>query len=159
MQDQIALAALARRRAEKAGRIGQLQRECKRQVKVLQDQIRNLDAVIRDMSEGEIDPELIPSRKSFPKPRQDRGALTRAIYDVLRPLPEGEAVSARKFVDEFMARNGLDPEVDRDERNRLVNTCLNQLRAMSLRGDMEKVGQGQGAKWRLPKIDEDAAAG
>jgi hypothetical protein len=159
MENQIALAALGRRRAEKAGRITQLKRETKKQVKALQSEIRNLDAVIRDMSEGEIDPELIPARRRFPKQSEDRGALTRVIYDVLRPLPKGEAVSARRFVDEFMGRKGLDPEVDRDFRNNLVNVCLNQLRAMSLRGVIEKVGRGQGVLWRLPKIHIEDAAG
>lgn len=159
MENQIALAALARRRAEKAGRISQLRREFKKHEKELQKEVRNLDAVIRDMSGGEIDPTLIQSRKRFPEKLFERGAITKAVYDVLRPLPDGQAASARTFVDELMRQKGFDPDTDAELRNTLVNRTLNLLRSMWLRGDIEKVGKGHGVTWRLPELDEEAAAG
>ena len=117
------------------------------------------DYVIRDMSKGEIDPADIPSRQRFPR----RGGqfayreMSSIIYDVLRPLPEGEAVPARRIVEHAMRVKGLDPEQDRDTRNDWINKFLHQLRSMAEQGALEKIGEGRGVRWRVAEVNfEDA---
>src|SRR5258708_26051437 len=100
MSNQHALSFLMTLRAEKAGRITQLEKE----IEDIRHELVHIDNVIPLAGDGEIDPEAIPARQRFP--RQDvwfaHGEKTRIIYDVLKQLPEGEAVPARTVVDHAM---------------------------------------------------------
>ena len=156
MENRIAVAALVRRRAEKAGRINELERE----TETLRVELVHLDSVIRDMGNGVIDSEDIEARQVFPRRSQyfAHGEVTRLCYDVLRPLPEGDAVPVRRIVDHAMRRKGFNPELDRNLRHDFTNRFLCQLRALSIRGRFEKVGHGKGVLWRLRQIATEEAA-
>jgi hypothetical protein len=157
MENQIALAALMRWRAEKAGRIDELEKE----IETLRVDLVHLDSVILDKGQGVIDPEAIPSRHRFPRKTKwfAHREVTRIIYDVLRPLPEGEAVPARTIVDAAMRLKGFNPEADRGLRGTYMNKFLCQLGALAARGVVEKIGQHKDhVTWRLPKINKEEAA-
>ena len=157
MENSHALSALARRRAEIAGRITQLEK----QTESLRATLAHWDYVIRDMSQGEIDPGDIPSRQRFPRRGRQFSyrEISRLIYDVLRPLREGEAVSARRIVEHAMRVKGFDPEQDRNIRNEWIGKFLSQLRVMTRNGSLEKIGDGRGVLWRVAEVNFEDAAG
>jgi hypothetical protein len=75
------------------------------------------------------------------------GEKARRIREALRDaaLP----ISADDIVGPLMAEKGLDP-ADRKLRGKLIQAILNALGNMKARGDLQKIGQGFGVRWRLP---------
>ena len=51
----------------------------------------------------------------------------------------------RRIVDNAMRSKGFNPELDRNLRHDYTNRFPCQLRALSIRGVVEKVGRGKGA--------------
>ena len=136
-------------RADTAGLILQLEK----QIEEKRIELVHLDSVIRQIGDGEIDPETIPTRQRFPRRSQwfRHGEVTEITYDVLKELPNRGSVPVREIVDHAMRQKGFDPEHDRNLRHDFTNRFLVQLRALTIRGTVEKIGRGKGVKWRLAK--------
>jgi hypothetical protein len=137
----IAVAALARKRSEIAGIIAELEK----QLAAHRADLVHLDNALRLLN-SPIPGEAIPARK--PRPKNTgyfvHGELTRRIYEGLRDRPEG--VSAAELADAALADKQLD---DPAVRATFVTRFLVRLGNMALRGHVERVGSGQGVRWRL----------
>jgi hypothetical protein len=156
MDNQHALSFLIKLRAEKAGRIEQYKKE----IEIMREDLVSIDRVIRmaqgASEDGGIDPGAIPPRQRFPRRSEwfERYEQSRIIYKFLGELPDSEATGTEAIVNHAMRIKGRDPEQDKQLRRDFYNRFACQLRAMSERGAIEKVGRGKGVKWRLPKDDD-----
>lgn len=109
----------------------------------------HLDATLRLFA-----PELEPESIAPKKPAAARshyfatGELARRCLDTLR-VAEGRVIAAEEIAVAAMRDKGLDPE-DRKIRSDFIQRVLNTLTALKGKGTVEKVGNGLGARWRLP---------
>jgi hypothetical protein len=137
----VAVAALSRKRGEIAGIIGELE---KRLTEHRADLV-HLDNALRLLN-SPIPGDQIPARK--PKPSNAgyfvHGELTRRIYEGLRDRPDG--ASASELADAALANKGID---DPSVRATFVTRFLVRLGGLALRGHIERIGSGQGVRWRL----------
>lgn len=72
-------------------------------------------------------------------------------------MAEGRVVAAEEIAVAAMRDKGLDPE-DRKTRSDFIQRVLNTLTAQKGKGTVEKIGNGLGARWRLPAEPADHAA-
>ncbi|CAO3414037.1 hypothetical protein [Azospirillum doebereinerae] len=84
------------------------------------------------------------------------GELARRGLEALR-MAEGRVVAAEEIAVAAMRDKGLDPE-DRKIRSDFIQRVLNTLTALKSKGTVEKIGNGLGARWRLPAEPADHAA-
>jgi hypothetical protein len=136
----VAVAALTRKRSEIAGLVADLE---KRLAEHRADLV-HLDNALRLLN-SPISGDAIPARK--PRPRNTgyftHGELSRRIYDALRGR---ESVSAAEVADIAMADKAIE---DKNVRATFVARFLVRLDQMALRGNIERIGSGQGVRWRL----------
>ncbi|CAO3439926.1 hypothetical protein [Azospirillum doebereinerae] len=138
------VSALREKRAEISGAILELE---KRMAQHRADLV-HLDATLR-LFAPELEPEGIAPRKP-PAARSHyfaTGELARRCLDTLR-MTEGRVV-AEEIAVAAMRDKGLDPE-DRKTRSDFIQRVLNTLTALKGKGTVEKIGNGLGARWRLP---------
>jgi hypothetical protein len=135
-----AVSALSRKRAEIAGLIGELEKK----LAAHRADLVHIDNALRLLN-SPIAGEAIPARK--PRPRNvgyfAHGELSRRIYDALRTR---ETVSGAELADIAMADKKLD---DKGVRATFVARFLVRLDQMALRGTIERIGGGNGVRWRL----------
>lgn len=143
MSDQenpIAIAALSRKRAEIAGLIADME---KRLAEHRADLV-HIDNALRLMN-SPISGDAIPARR--PRPRNKgyfvHGELSRRIFDALRTR---ETVSGAELADIALADKGIE---DKSVRATFVARFLVRLDQMALRGHVERIGSGNGVRWRL----------
>jgi hypothetical protein len=74
--------------------------------------------------------------------------LTRRIYEGLRNRPDG--VSASELADIALANKGID---DPSVRATFVTRFLVRLGGLALREHVERIGGGQGVRWKLVNRD------
>jgi hypothetical protein len=136
----IAVAALQRKRAEIAGLIADME---KRLAEHRADLV-HIDNALRLMN-SPIPGDAVPARKPRPRNRGyfAHGELSRRIYETLR---ERETVSGAELADIALAAKGID---DRSIRATFVARFLVRLDQMATRGDVERIGSGNGVRWRL----------
>lgn len=139
-QHPVAVAALQRKRAEIAGIIAELE---KRLAERRADLV-HIDNALRILN-SPIAGEAIPARR--PRPRNSgyfaHGELSRRIYDALRTH---ETVSGAELADIALADKGIE---DRGVRATFVARFLVRLDQMVRNGDVERIGSGNGVRWRL----------
>ena len=140
----VAVAALSRKRAEIAGIIADLEK----QIAERRNELVCLDKVLLLMN-SPVPGEAIPARK--PRPKNTgyfvHGELTRRIYEGLR---DRDSVTASELADAALAAKGID---DPSVRATFVSRFLVRLGGMALRGHVERIGSGQGVRWRLRRPD------
>lgn len=143
VENPIAIGALKRKRAELAGLIS----VAEKRVAELRADLVHIDNALRIMNSPD-DPALIPARE--PRPRNKgyfvHGELSRRIYDALRTR---ETVSAAELADIALADKGID---DQRQRATFVARFLVRLDQMAGKGTIERIGSGQGVRWRLTEI-------
>jgi hypothetical protein len=140
----VAVAALSRKRGEIAGIIAELEKT----LAAHRADLVHIDNALRLMN-SPIPGEAIPARK--PRPRNagyfTHGELSRRIYDALR---EREIVSAADLADIALADKGIE---DARVRATFVARFLVRLDQMALRDTIERIGSGNGVRWRLAAVD------
>jgi hypothetical protein len=77
------------------------------------------------------------------------GDLSRFCREVLRDATE--SLSAETMVRQIMDRHGMDPE-DHHQRSAIILRTLQTLHRMAKRGDVVRVGRGNGVLWTLPTV-------
>jgi len=136
----IAVGALQRKRGEIAGVIAGLEK----QLAAHRADLVHIDNALRLMN-SPIAGEAIPARR--PRPRNTgyfvHGELSRRIYEALRVR---ETVSAAELADLALADKRIE---DAGVRATFVGRFLVRLDQMALRGHVERIGSGQGVRWRL----------
>lgn len=139
-QHPVAVSALTRKRGEIAGIIAELE---KRLAEHRTDLV-HIDNALRLLN-SPISGDAIPARK--PKSRNTgyfiHGELTRRIYEGMR---DRDSVTAAQLADLALADKGID---DPSVRATFVSRFLVRLGGMALRGHVERIGTGQGVRWRL----------
>ena len=144
-------------RSELAGRINLRVNETEAMRRLL----INVDLVMPFFAnqDEEIDPQAIAPRKRFPRKGEwfAYKEQSRLIREVLRDLPDGEAVPMATIVKYAMRKKGFDPEHDRSVWRIFYQKLICQTRAMWVRGSVEKIGNGRGVTWRLRRIDQEAS--
>jgi hypothetical protein len=139
-QHPVAVAALSRKRSQIAGVIAELEK----QLAAHRADLVHIDNALRLMN-SPIVGDAIPARK--PRPRNTgyfvHGELSRRIYDALRTR---ETVSAAELADLALVDKGIE---DAGVRATFVGRFLVRLDQMALRGHVERIGSGQGVRWRL----------
>jgi hypothetical protein len=140
----IAASALQRKRAEIAGIIAELEKR----IAEHRADLVHIDNALRLMN-SPIAGDDIPARK--PRPRNKgyfaHGELSHRIYAALR---ERETISGAELADIALADKGID---DRSVRATFVARFLVRLDQMAARGDVERIGSGNGVRWRLKAGD------
>lgn len=140
-QHPVAVAALARKRAEIAGMIAEME---KRLAEHRADLV-HIDNALRLLN-SPVAGDAIPAVK--PRPRNSgyfvHGELTRRIYEGLRDRPDG--VSAAELADAALRDKGID---DPSVRATFVSRFLVRLGTMAPRGHVERIGNGQRVRWKL----------
>jgi hypothetical protein len=136
----VAIAALSRKRAEIAGLIADME---KRLAEHRADLV-HIDNALRLMN-SPISGDAIPARK--PRPRNTgyfvHGELSRRIYEALR---QQETVSGAELADIALVDKSIN---DKTVRATFVTRFLVRLDQMVLRGHIERIGSGNGVRWRL----------
>ncbi|CAO3431955.1 hypothetical protein [Azospirillum doebereinerae] len=147
------VSALREKRAEISGAILELE---KRMAQHRADLV-HLDAILR-LFAPELEPESIAPKKPLAARSHyfATGELARRCLDALR-LAEERVVAAEEIAVAAMRDKGLDPE-DRKTRSDFTQRVLNTLTALKGKGTVEKIGNGLGARWRLPAEPTDHAA-
>jgi hypothetical protein len=118
--------ALFELRSLRAAKVDEMQ-EYMKKVRGLRVSIGNLDRVMREL-DPEWNPESIRSRRPYLRSEIFvYGEITNFIYDVLRELPAGETTSARAIAEKAMGDKGLDPHLNLELWNKVVEQILHQL--------------------------------
>jgi hypothetical protein len=138
----VAVAALSHKRAEIAGVIAELEK----QLAAHRADLVHIDNALRLLN-SPIPGDAIPARK--PRPRNTgyftHGELSRRIYEALR---DRDTVSAAELADIAITHKGIE---DSRVRATFVGRFLVRLDQMALRGHVERIGSGNGVRWRLNK--------
>jgi hypothetical protein len=143
-QHPIAVSALQRKRSEIAGIVADLEK----QLADRRADLVHIDNALRLMN-SPIPGEAIPARKRRPPNTGyfTHGELSRRIYDALRTR---ETVSGAELADLALADKRID---DPNVRMTFVSRFLVRLDQMALRGVVERIGRGNGVRWRLRADD------
>ena len=144
----VAVNALRHKRSALMGELAMHQQECDR----IRSEIIHLDVVLR-MFDPATDPGELPAlRKRVHRTEWfARGEQTTMVYDGLR---ERGTVSATELADQAVARKGI-AEHDRATRREFVSKFHNLLQHMGRRGQLDKIGQGQGGRWKIAPTEPD----
>lgn len=136
----IAVAALTRKRAEIAGLIA----EAEKRLAEHRADLVHIDNALRLLN-APINGDAIPARKRRPRNKGYfvHGEMSRRIYDALRTR---ETVSAAELADIALADKSI---ADASVRATFVARFLVRLDQMALRGHVERIGRGNGVRWRL----------
>jgi hypothetical protein len=140
----IVVAALGRKRADIAYEIGELERD----VEAKRQELIHIDAVIR-MFAPDLNPADGPVRVRRPR-RLDyfsHGEISRRCFDALRG---GATLPASDIARSAMTDKGLNYDADRHMRIEFTRRITMQLNSLARKGDVVKVGNGRGVRWRLP---------
>jgi hypothetical protein len=142
----VAVAALTRKRAEIAGLIA----ETEKQLAAHRADLVHIDNALRLMN-SPIPGEAIPARKRRARNAGyfTHGELSRRIYDALRTR---ERVSAAELADIAVADKGIQ---DASVRATFVSRFLVRLDQMALRGNVERIGGGNGVRWKLAAVPSE----
>jgi hypothetical protein len=136
----VAVAALSRKRAEIAGLIADMEKR----LDEYRADLLHIDNALRLLN-SRVAGNAIPPR--LPRPRKRgyfaHGELTRRIYEGLR---ERQIMSAAELADIAMADKGLD---DKELRATMITRFLVRLNQMVPLGSIERIGRGNGVRWRL----------
>lgn len=142
-ENPVAIAALSRKRAEIAGLVIALE---KRLAEHREDLV-HIDNALRLMN-SPLPGDMIPARR--PRLRNSgyfvHGELSRRIYEALR---EREIITAAELADTALADKGI---ADKGVRATFVARFLVRLDQMAASGTIERVGRGNGVKWRIKSI-------
>jgi hypothetical protein len=136
----IAVGALARKRGEIAGIIADLEK----QLAAHRADLVHIDNAMRLLNSPLVG-DAIPIRK--PRRRNTgyfvHGELSRRVYEALR---DREAVSGAELADVAMTDKGInDPQL----RATFITRFLARLAQMAITGTIERIGGGNGVRWRL----------
>ena len=144
----VAVAALRNKRSALMGELALHQQECDR----IRSEIIHVDVVLR-LFDPKTNPDELPALRKRVHRTEGfaRGEQTNMVYDGLR---ERGTVSATELADQAVARKGFAAQ-DRATRREFVSKFHNLLQHMGRRGQLEKIGQGQGARWKLAPVEPD----
>lgn len=144
----VAVNALRNKRSALMGELAMHSQECDR----IRSEIIHLDVVLR-LFDPATDPGELPAlRKRVHRTEWfARGEQTNMVYDALR---ERGSVSAVELADQAVSRKWIASN-DRATRREFVSKFHNLLQHMGRRGQLEKIGSGQGARWKLAPVEPD----
>jgi hypothetical protein len=142
----VAVNALRNKRSALMGELARYQEEVDR----IRSEIIHLDVVLRLFDPG-TDPGQLPAlRKRLTRTEWfARGEQTNIVYDALR---ERGTVAAIELAREAMKRKGI-ADHDRATYREFVAKFHNLMQHMGRRGQLEKIGEGQGCRWKLAPIE------
>jgi hypothetical protein len=144
----VAVNALRNMRSRIAGEIEMHSREIDR----LRAELVHIDATMR-LFDPATDPDDIPALRRYPRRTEwfARGEVTQRIYEAFR---DAELIWPREIARAAMAAKDVpdtDKMVVRDIIGRFTNVCYDLTR----RGQLVKVGNGPGARWKLAPAEPD----
>jgi len=144
----VAVNALRNKRSALMGELAMHQQECDR----IRSEIIHLDVVLR-LFDPATDPGELPAlRKRVHRTEWfARGEQTNMVYDALR---DSGTVAATELARAAMTRKGI-ADHDRATYREFVSKFHNLLQHMDRRGQLEKIGEGQGARWKLAPIERN----
>ena len=144
----VAVNALRNMRARIAGEIEMHSREIDR----LRAELMHLDSTMRLFDPG-TDPSDIPAIRGYPRRTEwfARGEVTRLIYEAMR---DNKIIWPREIAKAAMAAKGI-PETDKAIRKDIVSRFTNVVYDLTRRGQLEKIGHGEGARWKLAPKERD----
>jgi len=147
--DTFVISGLREKRARIAGEI----RELEARIVQCEADLVHVDATLR-MFAPDIEPRFIPPRAPFRRSHYFRdGQLSRRCLDFLRDTT-ATAVSADDIVAAIMLERGYDL-ADRPLRSGLVRTTCSALNRLVQHHLVERIGRGNGARWKLAPIEPD----
>jgi hypothetical protein len=138
----IAVNAIRNKRAAITGEIAMHEREIDR----LRADLVHLDATMRLFDPG-TNPGIIPALRRYPRRTEwfARGEITHRVYDALRGY---EIVSHRDLAKAAMAEKDI-AETDKATRRHITARFNRVCYELSRRGRLEKLGDGDEARWKL----------
>ena len=140
--------ALRNKRASIAGEIAMHDREIDR----LRADLVHLDATMR-LFDPDTDPGGIPALRRYPRRTEwfAKGEVTRRVYDALRA---NEIICPREIAKAAMAAKGIS-ETDKAMRKTISARFARVCYDLTRRGRLQKIGQGEGARWKLAPKERD----
>jgi hypothetical protein len=147
-KDPHAVSALRNKRAALAGEIAMHTAEIAR----LRGELVHMDAVLR-LFDPDTDPDDVPALRRWPRKTDwfARGEIAQRVYEALRT--QG-AVSPTQFTDDAIKAKGWDGMSGKARRD-IIARFSSILYTMTRRGQLVKVGRGQGVKWTLAPTEPD----
>lgn len=147
--DTFVISGLREKRAALAGRIVDLRREAEN----LQAQLVHLDAVLKLYG---LEPAEIPNKGRMPVRSAyfGRNEISQRCRDLIR---EKGTIKAVDVAIQAMKDKGLDPVSDKAVRRDFVRRILTTLHDLKRYGYVEKIGFGNGVRWKAVTLPEDDA--
>jgi hypothetical protein len=138
----VAVNALRNMRARIAGQIEMHSREIDRPRAELVD----IDVTMR-LFDPDTDPDDILAIRGYPRRTEwfARGEVTRLVYEAIR---DQKIIWPREIAKAAMAAKGI-PETDKAIRKDIVSRFTNVAYDLTRRGQLVKIGHGEGVRWRL----------
>lgn len=144
MGDTFVISGLIQKRAEIFGVVVDLEKRVRR----ARDELAHIDATIL-IFDPEANPAGIKAKRSSDRTGWfENGEKSRKVRDMLREA--SEPLASAHIVRVVMAERGLDAN-DKRTRTKLTQSFLNVLSRMQAKGEIEKIGMGLGARWRLAR--------
>jgi hypothetical protein len=147
-KDPHAVSALRNKRADIAGQIATHNAEIVR----LRGELMHLDAVLR-LFDPETEPTDISALRRWPKKTEwfARGEIAQRVYDALRA---NETVAPSELANQAISDKGWQG-IGWIARKDIVARFSSILYTMTRRGQLVKIGHGQGVRWRLAPVEPD----
>ncbi len=146
MADPHVTSALSRKRRELAGEINEIEKQAAQK----RADLAHVNAVLRLYDPKAAEEQVRPKQLAFRQRFFGNGELSRHCLNQLRET-EGVAISADEIAIAAMKAKDM-PLGDDPLRQKLVSTTLAALKRLSKKGIIEKIGDGVGARWRLPSV-------
>lgn len=140
MGESFVISGLREKRAALAGRIVDLRREAEN----LQAQLVHLDAVLKLYG---LEPAEIPNKGRMPVRSAyfGRNEISQRCRDMIR---QKGTIKAVDVAIQAMTDKGLDPMTDKVVRRDFIRRILTTLHDLRRYGHVEKIGFGNGVRWR-----------
>jgi len=147
-KDPHAVSALRTKRSAIAGEIAMHNAEIAR----LRGELVHVDSVLR-LFDPDTDPDDVPVFRRWPRKTDwfARGEVAQRVYEALRT---GGAVSATLLTDQAIKAKGWEG-ISGKARRDIVSRFSSILYTMTRRGQLVKIGHGQGVRWTLAPVEPD----
>ena len=143
MGDTFVISGLTTKRAELLGLAESLEAKAKQ----ARADLLHIDAALR-LFDPTLNLDVIRG-KSLTKGRSPWfgvGEMSRSCREILRDA--ADPLSADAVARKLMVRQGIDPD-DRNQRSPIILRVLQTLHRMAKRGDVERIGRGNGVLWTV----------
>jgi hypothetical protein len=144
----VAVNALRNMRSRIAGEIEMHGREIDR----LRAELVHLDYTLK-LFDPALDPEDLPALQRRPRRTEwfAKGEVTQRVYEAAR---DKGIIWPREIAKAAMVAKGI-PETDKLTTRDIISRFANVVYDLTRRGQLEKIGHGQGARWKLAPPERD----